>query len=178
MVVCWSEARSVRSPGNRHDRLILPLLHGGSQAFTKRMFGIKARVEGFVRSFQEVNQKHHLPILNLTDSHLDFRDLASTDVPTRFLKLFSESRLRPAATTPDPPHLPANNILVIHAGGRDSKIAPARRAAEKLAYLVGEHFPGSRKTESSFSARWRNAGIHFGLQPSPCLSGSPLVVTL
>ena len=58
--------------GNRRDRLFLPLGHCGSEDVTKFFFWIKARIEGLVRSFEEVNQKHHLPIFHLPDSHFDF----------------------------------------------------------------------------------------------------------
>ena len=77
-----------------------------------------------MRSLENANQKHHLPVLHFADAHLDFRDLAPTDVPAGFLKLPRQIRLRPAAIVPDPSYLPPDNILVIHAAGKDSKIAP------------------------------------------------------
>ena len=84
-----------------------------------------------MRSFEEANEEHHLPVFHFPDSHFDFRDLAPTDVPSSFLKFSRQIRLGPAAIAPNAPHLPTDDVLVIHAAGMDSKIAPPRRATAK-----------------------------------------------
>ena len=109
--------------------------HRGSQGVAKRLFWIEAWVEALVWSFEEVHQKHHLPIFHLPDSHFDFRDFASTDVPSGPLEFSRQLRLRPAAIAPYAPHLPTDDILMIHAARKDSKIAPTRCAAAKMTLL-------------------------------------------
>ena len=94
-----------------------------------------------MRSFEEVNQEHHLPVFHLPDSHFDFRDLASTDVPAGFLEFSRQFRLRPAAIAPDPPDLPTDNVLMIHAAGKDSKIAPTRCATAGMMFIGSGFWP-------------------------------------
>lgn len=62
-----------------------------------------------------MNQQHHLPILYLPDSHFDFREFASADVPSGYLKFPCEFSLGPSAIVPDPSHLPTDDVLVLHA---------------------------------------------------------------
>ena len=94
--------------------LFSPFRHCSRQAVAKRLFGVEARVKGFLRRIEKLNQQHHLPVFHLPDSHFDFRDLASADVPSRFLEFPREFCLRPAAIAPDPPHLPTDGVLMFH----------------------------------------------------------------
>ena len=94
---------------------------------------IEVRIKAFVRCAQDMNQEQHLPVLYLANSHFDFRDPASTDVPSGNLEFPRQFRLRPAAIAPHPPHFPTDNILMIHAASKDSEITPTRRDVATMA---------------------------------------------
>ena len=136
MVIRLGEVGSVRLTRQSARQIVLLLRHCGSEGVAKLRFWIEARIEGLVRSFEEVNQKQHLPIFHLPDAHFDFRDLASADVPSGFLEFPRQLRLRPAAIAPDAPHLPTDDILVIHAASKDSEIAPTRRVAATMTAIA------------------------------------------
>lgn len=89
--------------------------HCGRHRFAEFHPAIQSRIERIVRHFQDVDQHQHLPILDLTYPHLDFRYPAAAQIPSRFLKFDRELRLRPAAPASNFSHLPTYNILVLHA---------------------------------------------------------------
>lgn len=82
------------------------------------------RIEGFVRHVQNVNQKQHLPVFDLSYPHFDFGDLAPTEIPSGFLKFSRKHRLGPAAPRPDSSHLASDDVLVFHPSHSKNSTTP------------------------------------------------------
>lgn len=126
--------------------------HRGSKSVAKLFAWVETRIERLVWLAEDMNEQHHLPVLHFPDSHFDFRDLTSADVPPGYLKLPRQPGLSPAAIASDAPDLPTDDVLMHHAAGKDSIAVPMRRAAVRIRHLAGglfAMFPGTINAECS-----------------------------
>ena len=81
---------------------------------------------------------------HLSDSQLNFRDRAFTNVPSGFRRFSRQIRLRPAAIAPGAPHLLAADVPVLHTANKDSEIAPTCRADAATSPANGGFWPCSK----------------------------------